>query len=141
MSTSSPSNSPDENPEDNAASHVPLKLSDIKRPILWAAIAMVIAIFIRAFALGRFGVIGIDGDDVMRFVQVRDYLNGQSWFDTNQLRLGLAGGTDMHWWYCQRRRLLCRYQPRGARAEIGTQCGYGLYACAACLFRCAILPL
>jgi len=58
---------------------------------------MVIAIFIRAFALGRFGVIGIDGDDVMRFVQVRDYLNGQSWFDTNQLRLGLAGGTDMHW--------------------------------------------
>ena len=97
MSTSSPSNSPDENPEDNAAGHVPLKLSDIKRPILWAAIAMVIAIFIRAFALGRFGVIGIDGDDVMRFVQIRDYLNGQSWFDTDQLRLGLAGGTDMHW--------------------------------------------
>ena len=33
----------------------------------------------------------------MRFIQIRDWLNGQSWFDTDQYRLGLASGTDMHW--------------------------------------------
>lgn len=33
----------------------------------------------------------------MRLVQVRDFLAGQSWFDTTQYRLGLDEGTPMHW--------------------------------------------
>ena len=33
----------------------------------------------------------------MRLVEVRDLLAGQSWFDMTQYRLGLAGGTLMHW--------------------------------------------
>ncbi len=46
---------------------------------------------------GTLGGIGTDGDDVMRFVQVRDLLNGQNWFDLTQPRLGPEGGTQMHW--------------------------------------------
>ena len=41
--------------------------------------------------------VGADNDDVMRLVMVRDLLSGQGWFDTTQYRLGLAGGTPMHW--------------------------------------------
>lgn len=41
--------------------------------------------------------IGRDNDDVMRLVEVRDFLAGQNWFDLMQYRLGLAEGTLMHW--------------------------------------------
>jgi hypothetical protein len=41
--------------------------------------------------------VGTDNDDVMRLVQVRDLLAGQGWFDLTQYRLGLDGGTLMHW--------------------------------------------
>lgn len=41
--------------------------------------------------------VGIDNDDAMRLVEVRDLLAGQSWFDMTQYRLGLEGGTLMHW--------------------------------------------
>jgi hypothetical protein len=41
--------------------------------------------------------IGPDPDDSMRLVEVRDFLAGQSWFDLTQYRLGLDGGTLMHW--------------------------------------------
>ncbi|MDO9417785.1 hypothetical protein [Pararhizobium sp.] len=41
--------------------------------------------------------VGRDNDDVMRLIEVRDLLAGQSWFDMHQYRLGLAGGTLMHW--------------------------------------------
>lgn len=41
--------------------------------------------------------VGGDNDDVVRLVQVRDLLNGQGWFDLHQYRLGLEGGTLMHW--------------------------------------------
>jgi hypothetical protein len=41
--------------------------------------------------------VGADNDDAMRLVVVRDLLAGQGWFDTTQYRLGLAGGTPMHW--------------------------------------------
>lgn len=36
-------------------------------------------------------------DDLLRMVNVRDLLGGQSWFDLHQYRLGLPGGTLMHW--------------------------------------------
>ena len=73
------------------------RVSDIKRPVLWAGAAIIAAIFLRGFITGQFGQIGVDGDDVMRLLQIQDYLAGQSWFDTDQMRLGVVGGTDMHW--------------------------------------------
>ncbi|HEY0124125.1 MAG TPA: hypothetical protein VGC14_20660 [Rhizobium sp.] len=41
--------------------------------------------------------VGPDNDDIMRLVEVRDFLGGQGWFDMMQYRLGLDGGTLMHW--------------------------------------------
>jgi hypothetical protein len=41
--------------------------------------------------------VGIDPDDAMRLVEVRDLLAGQGWFDLTQYRLGPDGGTLMHW--------------------------------------------
>ncbi|MGO4480077.1 hypothetical protein [Rhizobium pisi] len=41
--------------------------------------------------------VGPDNDDGMRLVEVRDFLAGQGWFDLMQYRLGLDGGTLMHW--------------------------------------------
>ncbi len=41
--------------------------------------------------------VGDDNDDVMRLVQIRDLMAGQGWFDLTQYRLGLEGGTQMHW--------------------------------------------
>lgn len=41
--------------------------------------------------------VGPDNDDAMRLVEVRDFLGGQGWFDLTQYRLGLEGGTLMHW--------------------------------------------
>ena len=62
-----------------------------------AACAIILAILIKSLISGNFGSIGPDSDDVMRLVQIKDYLAGQSWFHTDQYRMGLAGGTDMHW--------------------------------------------
>lgn len=41
--------------------------------------------------------VGFDNDDVMRLIEIRDLLNGQAWMDMMQYRMGLAGGTLMHW--------------------------------------------
>lgn len=41
--------------------------------------------------------VGLDNDDTMRLVEVRDLLAGQGWFDLMQYRLGLTSGTLMHW--------------------------------------------
>ena len=40
---------------------------------------------------------GWDPDDQLRLVQLRDFLNGQSWFDTTQYRLNPPKGGPMHW--------------------------------------------
>ncbi|WP_202332229.1 GtrA family protein [Mesorhizobium sp. L-8-3] len=40
---------------------------------------------------------GGDNDSLLRLVQVRDLVAGQSWFDLHQYRMGLAGGFEMHW--------------------------------------------
>lgn len=45
---------------------------------------------IRWFALG-------DTDDNMRYLQVRDWLAGQGWFDLRQYRLDPPGGANIHW--------------------------------------------
>lgn len=40
---------------------------------------------------------GWDPDDQLRMVQLRDFLAGQSWFDTTQYRLNAPAGGAMHW--------------------------------------------
>ena len=63
--------------------------------ILFAIAFIILVTFLNN--IGTLGAIGQDIDDVIRLVQIKDYLEGQSWFDTDQYRMGLAGGTDMHW--------------------------------------------
>jgi hypothetical protein len=38
-----------------------------------------------------------DQDDVMRLLELRDWLAGQSWFDVTQYRLNPPAGASMHW--------------------------------------------
>lgn len=59
---------------------------------LAAAIVQLVVWFLNAT-----DYVGVDPDDTMRLVEVRDYLAGQSWFDLDQYRLGPDGGTLMHW--------------------------------------------
>lgn len=66
-----------------------------KSVVLYALATMTINVLLHIFISSDY--VGIDNDDVMRLVQVRDLLAGQSWFDTTQYRLGLDGGTLMHW--------------------------------------------
>jgi hypothetical protein len=40
---------------------------------------------------------GWDPDDQLRLVQLRDFLSGQSWFDTTQYRMNMPEGAPMHW--------------------------------------------
>lgn len=66
-----------------------------------AAILLVAAMII-ARAAGRFGsvmesFIHGDNDDIMRLVQVRDWLAGQGWFDMQQYRILPPEGVPMHW--------------------------------------------
>ena len=61
------------------------------------ACAVSLILIVIAIITGSFGEIGGDSDDKIRLAQITDYLNGQSWFHTDQYRMGLAGGTDMHW--------------------------------------------
>ncbi|MEM9106241.1 MAG: hypothetical protein AAGC96_11360 [Pseudomonadota bacterium] len=65
-------------------------------PALVAALASAVFL-IGMHMLHGTDYVGSDNDDVMRLVQVRDLMAGQGWFDLNQYRLGLDGGTLMHW--------------------------------------------
>lgn len=40
---------------------------------------------------------GADSDDIMRFLSVRDWLAGQSWFDMRQTGVVAEGGLTLHW--------------------------------------------
>ncbi|MBR0557367.1 hypothetical protein J5J10_16895 [Ciceribacter sp. L1K23] len=74
-------------------------------PVWWQRYGLSVALYsgglIAAMALLNIPIdhdyVGPDNDDVMRLVQVRDFLDGQRWFDLMQYRLGLEGGTLMHW--------------------------------------------
>lgn len=64
----------------------------------WVALTAIFLLLIVMFALsGQYTEIGTDNDDVMRLVQIRDVLAGQSWYDHMQYRMGPEGGTAMHW--------------------------------------------
>jgi hypothetical protein len=82
---------------------VSAQVSDRQQPraslALWIGFYSLAAIALIALLNlpGAGDYVGVDNDDVMRLVEVRDLLSGQSWFDLMQYRLGLAGGTLMHW--------------------------------------------
>jgi len=58
---------------------------------------MLFILLAKSLIIGSAGKIGGDSDDLLRLIQVRNFLNGQSWFDVTQYDLGTAGGTLMHW--------------------------------------------
>jgi hypothetical protein len=66
-------------------------------PSLCAYAIVTVAAILALHGAGGGDYVGPDNDDVMRLVEVRDFLAGQAWFDLTQYRLGLAGGTLMHW--------------------------------------------
>lgn len=68
-----------------------------KRPVLTTWIILVCLLLLNSILWGYFGDIGGDSDDQMRWLQVRDLIEGQSWFDPMQYRMGLEAGTVMHW--------------------------------------------
>ena len=91
----------DERTAQESKSSVVVPYSDTGKPsLLWTTLGFSIAIML-IMTIGNFAkytdYVGADNDDVMRLVQVRDFLAGQSWFDMHQYRLGLADGTLMHW--------------------------------------------
>ncbi|CAN7533813.1 hypothetical protein LJR251_003708 [Rhizobium rhizogenes] len=68
------------------------------RPVLVALIYTLFTIvMLLIFNRHAIDYVGPDNDDAMRLVEVRDFLGGQGWFDMMQYRLGLDGGTLMHW--------------------------------------------
>lgn len=73
-------------------------------PSLWSRLGLVSLLYalgtivaLLIFNRHATDYVGLDNDDIMRLVEVRDFLGGQGWFDMMQYRLGLDGGTLMHW--------------------------------------------
>jgi hypothetical protein len=61
-------------------------------------LAIVATVFVVLMGLSGDPAKGVpNSDDLVRLVEVRDLLDGQDWFDLTQYRLGLEGGTLMHW--------------------------------------------
>ncbi len=62
--------------------------------LLWLAVSAILlwSGWTQVITLG-----GWDPDDQLRMVQLRDFLNGQSWFDTTQYRMNAPEGAPMHW--------------------------------------------
>jgi asparagine N-glycosylation enzyme membrane subunit Stt3 len=62
---------------------------------------IIAAIFSFLFIFGCLETIqsraGWGPDDQLRMVQIRDFLNGQSWFDWTQYRMNAPDGAPMHW--------------------------------------------
>ncbi len=64
-----------------------------------APIAMILAILalVPSVANGSLTAWPGNNDNMLRLVQIRDLLAGQSWFDYSQYRMGPDGGFIMHW--------------------------------------------
>ncbi|KWV91505.1 hypothetical protein [Erythrobacter sp. YT30] len=67
----------------------------IKVALCWAVLSAVLL----GFHFSKIaGFLSMGPDDVLRLVQVRDLIAGQSWFDATQHRINAAdGGVPMHW--------------------------------------------
>ncbi|WP_164118525.1 hypothetical protein [Sphingorhabdus sp. Alg239-R122] len=62
--------------------------------LIWAAVsALLVTVNASAIAAYKFP----DADDLLRLLQVRDFLAGQSWFDVTQYRMNPPEGALMHW--------------------------------------------
>ncbi len=70
--------------------------NEILMPVVLTALATALVLAALHLINGT-DYVGRDNDDVMRLVQIRDLIAGQGWFDLQQYRLGLDGGTAMHW--------------------------------------------
>ncbi|MER9895013.1 GtrA family protein [Mesorhizobium sp. M0119] len=72
--------------------------SSWRSDIALALLATLLALAVNAFAgFPELTNAGGDNDNLLRLVEVRDMLAGQSWFDLHQYRMGLEGGFVMHW--------------------------------------------
>ena len=71
----------------------PFWRSDVVKALLAMLVIAVVA------AAGGFKSLAgtADNDSLLRLVQVRDLIAGQSWFDLHQYRMGAGGGLLMHW--------------------------------------------
>lgn len=61
---------------------------------IWAALAC-FALFINLPGILNFRA--VESDDWLRLLQVRDWVNGQGWFDSRQYRMNPPAGADIHW--------------------------------------------
>ena len=62
--------------------------------LVWAAVSLFLAYLFWQMAITQnFD----DPDDFLRLQQIRDFLNGQSWFDLTQRRIAPPAGLAMHW--------------------------------------------
>ncbi|MBZ9818860.1 GtrA family protein [Mesorhizobium sp. CA4] len=69
-----------------------------KNDLLLALCAMLVVLTINAVSgFPTLANYGADNDSMLRLVEVRDLLGGQSWFDLHQYRMGTSGGFVMHW--------------------------------------------
>jgi hypothetical protein len=62
--------------------------------LIWLAVCAVLILVTRGQIMTG---IGWDPDDQLRMVQLRDWLGGQSWFDTTQYRIDEPDSQPMHW--------------------------------------------
>ena len=69
--------------------------------IAWVVAALaVVSVLSKAVALNHDPVAALaasDADDIMRLLSVRDWLAGQSWYDTRQAGVAVEGGLTLHW--------------------------------------------
>ncbi|WP_156950501.1 hypothetical protein [Hyphomonas oceanitis] len=70
-------------------------------PDRWIAVGfgvlMVASLLVMSALSGHMSASAMEADNAMRLVQIQDFLKGQGWFDLHQDRLGLEGGTAIHW--------------------------------------------
>ncbi|MBN8632882.1 MAG: hypothetical protein J0L76_18775, partial [Rhodobacterales bacterium] len=76
-------------------------LTESRPRVIWliclAGIGMVVLIALRCLPQIAELQFNADSDDHMRLVEVRDWLAGQSWWDTRQYRVLPPEGISMHW--------------------------------------------
>ena len=79
----------------------PFADSVVRRKHVWIAGAVILALLgVSMFALAphaRMLLVQGDNDDIMRWMSVKAYLAGQSWFDMTQYRVEPPLGLSMHW--------------------------------------------
>jgi hypothetical protein len=82
--------------------HQPSESRPASRPaaVWWICLGAILILFLnlgRSVPLIAELLVSGDGDDLMRLQQVRDWLGGQSWFDTQQYRILPPEGISIHW--------------------------------------------